>query len=334
VLASVPGTPQALEAVLLAQARQTARVSRTQVAAPDVVYQGEPQFEEIEKTRIERAVNTDRDILRLGPIWQPQYYMCIDGVWFLSMSPTGPWTLADVIPKEIYEVPISSPAYHVTRVTVERADDEAVVYATDASYAGMLVAWGCAVWGTGWYHPPYVGWHGHTPVYYTRYPSYGHSARYNPWSGSYARAGAAYGPHGGTGSGARYNPRAGTYSRAMAAQTRPGANVYARWAPTLHVANRTSGASSGDIFAGNDGNVYRKQGGSWQRYENGGWRGGLSADSLSQLNRDFAARRDAGQRTTELGLIASRSGNPAPGAWGIASYRPSGGLQAPLPGSR
>src|SRR6185369_14027558 len=59
VLASVPGTTQALEAVLVAQVPQTARVSRTGVKAPDVVYQGEPQFQMVEKTSVARAVNTD-----------------------------------------------------------------------------------------------------------------------------------------------------------------------------------------------------------------------------------------------------------------------------------
>ena len=48
VLASVPGTTQAAEAVLLAQIPQTARVSKT-VQAPEVAYQGgTPQFQPIE----------------------------------------------------------------------------------------------------------------------------------------------------------------------------------------------------------------------------------------------------------------------------------------------
>jgi hypothetical protein len=168
VLAAVPGTMQALEAVLLAQVPQTARVSRTQVTAPEVVYQGEPQFEPIEATTVARAVNTDKDILRIGSVWQPLFYMCVDGVWFVSLSPTGAWTLADSIPGGIYEIPISSPAYNVTRVTVESANDEAVVFATEPAYTGKVVAWGCVVSGTGWNHAPYVGWRGTQPVYYPR----------------------------------------------------------------------------------------------------------------------------------------------------------------------
>ena len=30
-------------------------------------------------------------------------------------------------------------------------------------------------------------------------------------------------------------------------------------------------SGSGDVYAGHDGNVYRKQGDSWQKYDNGGW---------------------------------------------------------------
>jgi hypothetical protein len=50
----------------------------------------------------------------------------------------------------IYKIPISSPANHVTYVTVEDSDDEWVTFAAAAGYTGMMVAWGCAVWGTGW----------------------------------------------------------------------------------------------------------------------------------------------------------------------------------------
>ena len=63
VLASVPGTPQAAEAVLLAQVPQTARVNRKELKAPDVVYQGQPEFAAIEQTTVARAVNTDKDII-------------------------------------------------------------------------------------------------------------------------------------------------------------------------------------------------------------------------------------------------------------------------------
>src|SRR5258707_15679427 len=81
----------------------------------------------------------------------------------------------------------------------------------------MMVGWGCAMWGTGWYSPPYYWGGGYYPAYFPHYPSYGYGARYNPWTGAYSRGGAVYGPYGGAGYGARYNPSTGTYARGGAA---------------------------------------------------------------------------------------------------------------------
>ena len=106
VLASVPGTDQAAEAVLLAQIPQTARVSKKQLKAPDVAFQGDPKFTPIEKTTVQRAVNTDKDVFKVGD----SYYMCYLGVWFVAKSASGPWEVASSVPQQIYEIPVSSPA--------------------------------------------------------------------------------------------------------------------------------------------------------------------------------------------------------------------------------
>ena len=250
VLASVPGTDQAAEAVLLAQIPQTARVNKKETKAPEVAFQGDPQFTPIEQTKVERAVNTDKDVFKFGN----EYYMCYQGVWFVSKTgASGPWEVASSVPQEIYKIPASSPAHHVTYVTVEESDDDWVVYAAAAGYTGMMVAWGCTVWGTGWYYPPYWGYGGYYPYYYPHFPTYGYSAWYNPWTGAYGRSAAVYGPYGGAGVGARYNPRTGTYARGAAAYgpygargvaqaynprtgtyaaTRQGSNVYGSWGST------------------------------------------------------------------------------------------------------
>jgi hypothetical protein len=151
VLASVPGTDQAAEAVLIAQIPQTARVNKKELKAPDVAYQGEPQFTPIEQTTVQRAVNTDKDIFLIGGL----YYMCYQGVWFVGTGASGPWEVAQSVPQEIYQIPPSSPASHVTYVTIEddNDSDEWVTFAAAAGYTGMMVAWGCTVWGSGWYYP-------------------------------------------------------------------------------------------------------------------------------------------------------------------------------------
>ena len=219
VLASVPGTRQALEAVLLAQIPQTATVNRQSITPPMVAFDGEPKFEPIEMTTVSRAVNTDKQILQVGD----SYYMCLDGVWFVSKAATGPWTVTDMVPKEIYDIPISSPAHNVTYVTVEDSNDEDVTFEAAAAYSGMMVAWGTTVWGSGWYYPPYYYPGAFYPAYYPYYPSYGYGARYNPWSGAYTRGGAVYGPYGGAGYAARYNPTTGTWARGAAAYGPAGA---------------------------------------------------------------------------------------------------------------
>ena len=160
VLASVPGTDQAAEAVLLAQVPQTARVNKKEAKAPDVAFQGDPEFAAIEKTTVERAVNTDKDVFKVGEL----YYMCYQGVWFVGKTATGVWEVASSVPDVIYQIPVSSPAHHVTYVTVEESDDDWVVYAAAAGYTGMMVAWGCTVWGSGWYYPPYYGYGGFYPL--------------------------------------------------------------------------------------------------------------------------------------------------------------------------
>jgi hypothetical protein len=251
VLASVPGTDQAAEAVLIASIPQTARVNKKTLKAPEVAYQGDPEFQPIEKTTVMRAVNTDKDIFKVGN----DYYMCTQGVWFVGKTANGPWEVASMVPQEIYKIPVSSPAHHVTYVTVEDDDDddEWVTFAAAAAYTGVMIAWGCAVWGSGWYYPPYYGYGGFYPHYYGHFPTYGYSAWYNPYTGAYGRSAGVYGPYGGAGVGARYNPRTGTYSRGAAAhgpygsrgvaqaynprtgaygQTRQGSNVYGSWGST------------------------------------------------------------------------------------------------------
>src|SRR5262249_50232607 len=180
VLSSVPGTQQAAEAVLLAQVPQIARVNKKEVTAPDVNYNGEPQYEPIQGTQLQRAKNTDKEIIKVGD----SYHMCYQGIWFMANTPKGPWAIASSVPEEIYQIPASSPSHSVTYVTVEQddnSDDDWVTYAAYGGYMGMMVGWGCAVWGTGWYYPPYY-WYG------------GFSFRYCPFFRS-LKFGASCQPH-------------------------------------------------------------------------------------------------------------------------------------------
>ncbi|HOD66099.1 MAG TPA: hypothetical protein PKM94_05340 [candidate division Zixibacteria bacterium] len=248
VLACVPGTDEAAEAVLLAGIPQTARVNKAELKPPEVVYAGDPEFTPIEGTSCRQATNTDKDILRVGDL----YYMCFQGVWFMSRTPTGPWEVTGDVPAAVYEIPPSSECHHVTYVVVEHYDpaDVYVTFSYTSGYTGVIIAWGVPVYGTGWYYPPFVYWGYPYPVYYPRWVTYGYAVRYNPWTGIYAASARIYGPYGGARYGVAYNPRTGTCVRgAMAygpygaagaaaawnprtgayAATRQGANAYGSW---------------------------------------------------------------------------------------------------------
>ena len=63
-----------------------------------VTYDGEPEFKPIEKTSLQYATNTPEKVIKYGDV----YYLCLQGVWFMSTSAQGPWKTADSIPQEIY----------------------------------------------------------------------------------------------------------------------------------------------------------------------------------------------------------------------------------------
>jgi hypothetical protein len=351
--ASIPGTREAEEAIIQASIPQTAKINKKQAKAPEVTYAGgKPEFQPIESTTLKRAVNSPNDVIQV----KDEYYLCYEGVWFVSKSPTGPWKVAEKIPAEIYKIPPSSPSYNVTYVTIQEDDDDTdewVTLAVAAGFFGTMIAADCVFWGTGWYYPPYIGYGGYYPYYYPHYASYGAAAWYNPHTGTFGRSGWAYGPYGGVGYGARYNPRTGTYARGAAAygpygargyaeaynprtgtsaRTRQGSNYYSSWGSTAvrrgddwvksghyrgqeggGMRYRTSDGNSGfvgkkgdDLYAGKDGNVYRRSDSGWQSYDNGSWsnvdRGeratttGRSRDSVNQLDRQQYQRNSGNQR--------------------------------------
>ena len=113
VLASVPGTIAAQEAVLRAQIPSTAALKRSE-AKLTVAYSGPPQFVAITGTTLLYAVNTNTYVVQA----QHSYYACEGGAWFVAASATGPWVLADAVPEVIYTIPASSPVYPVTYVRV------------------------------------------------------------------------------------------------------------------------------------------------------------------------------------------------------------------------
>jgi len=216
VLAAIPDTDEARLATLEAALPRKATISRDAGKDVSVYYQGEPQFEAIPGTvGLERAVNSSNDIVKVGA----EYYLCDNAVWYVSTTAIGPWVVADKIPSVIYEIPPSSASYHVTHVHVyeDESDSSSVSTGYTSGYFGVTVAFGVAMYGTGWYYPPYYGYPHYGYPYYYPYPySYGASAWYNPNTGMYGRSGSVYGPYGGYGRAASYNPQTGAYARGAA----------------------------------------------------------------------------------------------------------------------
>ena len=223
VLVSVPGTNEAEDAVLLAQVPTTVIVDRAKAEAEvKVAYDGPPQFKPIESTSMSYATNTADKIVKVGDL----YYLCFQGVWFMSTSAEGPWKTADSVPKEIYTIPASSPVYNITYVTQTTTSSGATEASSTAGYLGVFII-GATVgatiaYGSGYYYPPYYYYGPYPYPIYRPYPvTYGVGAYYNPHNGTYGYARGAYGPYGGVAGGAWYNPSTGTYGRAAG-----GCNVY------------------------------------------------------------------------------------------------------------
>jgi hypothetical protein len=225
ILASVPGTEEAKDAVLLAQVPTTMTVNPAAAASVNVSYGGVPHFEPISGTSLSYAANTQDKVIQVGDV----YYLCLQGVWFMSTAAQGPWTVASSVPQVIYTIPPSSPVYNVTYVT-QTTDSGSVQSSYTAGYLGAFVV-GAAVGaivasGSGYYYPPYI-YHppyGYPVCYpyastYGAYGAYGTSAHYNSATGAYGVSQTVSGPYGSATRGASYNPYTGTSTHYASAST-------------------------------------------------------------------------------------------------------------------
>jgi hypothetical protein len=161
VLASVPGTPQAKDALIANSIPQTAAITRAE-AKLTVEYDGEATFIPIQGTSMQYAKNTSTAVIKVS---DNNYYCVEAGVWFKAPSPQGPWRVADAVPEVIYTIPPSSPIYYVTYVKVYSSTPEVVYVGYTPGYYGTVVSANTVtvVYGTGWYYPPYIGprvWYG------------------------------------------------------------------------------------------------------------------------------------------------------------------------------
>ncbi len=251
VLASVPGTGPAKEALIANSIPQTATITRNQ-ARLEVKYDGTPQFKKIEGTELQYAVNTATPVIQVN---DKNYYAVENAVWFAGAAASGPWAVATSVPDSIYSIPPSAPLHYVTYVKVYDSTPEVVHVGYTPGYYGTAVSstTTTVVYGTGFYYPSYVGsyWYGSPYTYGVGVAStwssgsgwsmtigvgYTYGAFYYPW----------WGPWGYYGSccwGTAWGNGWGGYA---------SANVYGRWGNTAYANTRAAWANpyTGNYGAG------------------------------------------------------------------------------------
>lgn len=352
VLASVPGTEAAEDAVRLASVPQKATLQRADLKF-SANYAGEPRFRPIEGSDgVRYATNASDPVLAVAD----RYYAVKDGVWFEAAAPAGPWQVCTSVPPALYTIPASSPMHNVTYVQVYDSTPTTVTTGYTAGYNGQYVMNGLLLFGAGmalgyalhdhdddyWYRPWY--WGGAPRPYYSYgygavyRPGYGYGAAgwargpyaaaagrtwYNPATGAWARGGAVYGPYGGAGAFSAYNPTTGSYAHGSAVWGANGAAGNASWYNARTGVSGTTNQNS---------NAYGRWGSSTvsgpnqtvhtQSQSNAR---GAAGSFTSSSGAEGAAVRGAGGNSA--GAVKTASGNVYAGADGNVYKKTSDGWQ-------
>jgi hypothetical protein len=328
LLLSVPGTLEAEEAVIDHQIPQTSAIRRSE-ATFDAEYDGDPQFEGIEDTRMAYATNTSAQVIRIDG----EYYAVSDGVWFVSGDAEGPWRVADSVPDDVHDMPADVPVYNVKYVYVFDSTPEVVYVGYYPGYTYSFVYGGTVVYGTGYYYRPWYG-----SVYYPHHATWGFHVRYNPWYGwgygfSYStgrftfaigwggyhphyggwwgpvgyrgyRAGYHRGWHAGYRAGARAGYRAGYRAGTRADNARN--NIYDRDRNRGRNATRPATADrarpqvqpgrSNNIYSDRNGDVYRRgQDGGWESRNDRSWEPGQGSGAAGSRPQTQPGRPQTGR---------------------------------------
>ncbi|HSF05926.1 MAG TPA: DUF3300 domain-containing protein [Methylomirabilota bacterium] len=334
VLASVPGTPQAQEAVIDNSIPQTATVDRANTKL-SVTYDGSPQLKPIEGTTLQYVVNAPHPVILVDAA---NVYAVKDAVWFVAPSLNGPWAVATSVPAVIYTIPASSPMHYVTYVRVYGSTPQVVYVGYTPGYYGTVIApTTVVVYGTGYYYPPYVG-----AYYYPYPPTYGYGAGF-AWG---AFTGFTFGlVVGGVWGGAHVSHHDVDIDVDRNVNINRD-NVYDRWGDKQvkskvqdRVGNlspeqrqklqqdmkaRNAGRpSQNDVIAGRDGNTYRRGQEGWEQRGDKDWdRANLDRDAQQGLDREQRAR-SAGE-ARDRGVAQNRASQASRPAGGVS--RPAGGV--------
>ena len=325
VLSSVAGTEQANDAVLDSYIPETSAIDRNDKSL-EVTYDGDPEWEYIDDTEMEYAVNTSSSVIK----YENMYYCCEEAVWYESNSATGPWIVCVDVPDEIYTIPPSCPIYNVKYVYVYDYTPTVVYVGYYPGYVGSYVYGPTIVYGTGWYYRPWYGYY-----YYPRPVTWGFGVHYNPYTGWSFSFGLRFGgPHlwmgfgwhsyysrgywgargyrGGYRHGYRHGYRMGYYAGQRDAhrrnmyrnQNQRNNNIYNKQDNVKRnkdVTRQTdrkktdfSSRNKNNVYADKNGNVHRKTKDGWQQNNKNGWSSNdnKQRDRSGTIDRNKSSDRD------------------------------------------
>jgi hypothetical protein len=299
VLSSVPGTPDADAAVMLASVPRKATVNRKETNIT-VVYEGTPEFIVIDGTKtVYYAVNTPYSVFRVDK----KYYAVHNGVWFYSSDPLGPWIVSSEVPDVIYTIPATHPKHNVTYVYVYDSTPDTVVVGYTSGYSGAYVAaTGVIMFGLGYWighdddHYHYHHYHHHAHFY-----AYGSAYRYDYYYGGYYRSARYYGPYGGAGGWSGYDPGSGTYYRGGYAHG-PYGSAFAREAYNPYT-DRYAGRAGAKTPYGSWGRTVVADGDDWVRAGHRSYKG----RTVAGIETDEGGKAIAGyNRWTDQGAVVGK----------------------------
>ena len=324
VKAAVPYTTQADEALIANEIPQTATINRARASFTPEINGGSPDMRPIPDTPLAYVFNSPSPIIMVSPT---EWYAVQSGVWFTSISATGPWLVAASVPPVIYSIPVSSPLHYVTYVRVYSATPQYVVVGYTPGYLGTVVApGGVIVYGTGYTYVSYVG----TTIWYPPPVTYGYAANpyWTPWTG-WAMGfgmGMAFGAAIAGGSSCCWGYCPAPYWGAMPyypSYAHYGAYGGAYWGPHGSAAVWGPGG-----WAATSGNVYHQWGatGAVTRTSGGynAWTGNAWSTQVGHSYNSMTGRVSAGERGAVQNVY---TGNYAYGGRG-ATYNPNTGVTA------
>jgi len=347
VLASVPGTPQALQAAIANGIPQTAKVNRAATRMPAPVFDGAPQIQPIPGTPLFYVINTATPIIKVD---SNAWYALADGVWFVGPSDQGPWRVADAVPTVIYTIPPSSPLHYVTYVRIYSFDSTYVwVGYTPGYYGTVMGPDGVVFYGTGYYYSPWIG-----SIYLAPPLTYGYDASlaWTPWAGwgygfaagwawgaswSYwccAPCAPYWGPYYGWCGGAYYNGYGGVTAWGPGGWAATTGNLYSHWGDWSSVARAGAGynAYTGRAYGYQYGHAYNSVTGTMAAGERGAvqnvYNGNYGYGGRGAAYNPNSGRVAAGGKYTVGNAYSGRQATVARGS----VYNPATGRSADVSG--